>query len=465
LSTSAFVAPTFGIYLYGWYDPPKWKAHRQLHTPLIGYYDSKDALVINWQVEQIRRTGIDYVVFEMVSVSDVSFAQCMSHAGKFIEAIKDVGIGYTFLIDFAVMKRSHDPVADYAAVIAELQRRGWLRDVMDIPGRGKSIFLFASYPDLVPAIRARTPSHLNLYCAAWSPSWDFIDPTMYDPALVAVFDRDWKLAIEKGIRYADAVEPLGYVQFWQKTDQTLALNGFASVCPGYDDLLLKRDPQLSDVLPRGDGKTFVSQLQAAIASGAPDILIYSWNEYFEASGIEPTIEFGDFYLELVRRLIAQAKAGEDIHFPNDLAPPRPAAPLYLNADLERSGRKHADGLPRWGFNDFVAEITYNSAPMKGESCIILSGVQVKNIGDRSWRIGTETLPIRLGVQIYDSDGRIAREGRAELGTSDLKPGDMIVSDVSIEIARLPRGEYRARLGVVWEGRMWFETTVEIGIFL
>ena len=41
LSTSVSAAPTFGIYLYGWYDPPKWQAHKHLHVPRIGYYDFK----------------------------------------------------------------------------------------------------------------------------------------------------------------------------------------------------------------------------------------------------------------------------------------------------------------------------------------------------------------------------------------------------------------------------------------
>ena len=68
----------------------------------------------------------------------------------------------------------------------------------------------------------------------------------------------------------------------------------------------------------------------------------------EAAGIEPTVQFGDFYLELTRSLIAQAKAGRRIEWPADLvAPLRQVAPLYLNPDLELSGKKYADGIPRW----------------------------------------------------------------------------------------------------------------------
>lgn len=294
-STSALAPPTFGAYLYGWYDPPKWKAHRHPHAPLIGYYNSNDPLAVRWQVEQIQRTGIDYVVFEMVPVDDISFRQCLSHADQFIDAATRVGIGYSFLIDFATMPVGCDVVKEYDAILAELAHRDWLRSVVDIPGHGRSIFGFAPFPDLVPAIQARTPDGLKPYWAIWNPDWDLINPASHDPAVAALLQRQWKPAVERGIRYADSIEPLGYIQFWQKTEQTLALNGFAAVCPGYDDLLLQRQPQLADVLPRRDGLTLVEQFQAATASGAPNILIYSWNEYFESAGIEPTIEFGDFY--------------------------------------------------------------------------------------------------------------------------------------------------------------------------
>jgi hypothetical protein len=351
LSTSASAAPTFGIYLYGWYDPPKWQAHKHLHVPQIGYYDSSDQLVIVWQVEQIRRAGIDYVVFETVPVNDISFVQCMTQAEKFIEAIAGTGIGYTFMIDFGVMAPGRDPLAEYDAIVTELERRGWLGGIIDIPGRGKSIFTFSLYPDLVPVIRTLTSGDLELYCASWSPDWDIINPSKYDPRLAAFFERHWRPAIEKGIRYADAVEPLGFIQFWQPPEQTLSLNGFASICPGYDELLLKRDPQIANTLSRDDGRNLVRQFQAAVASGARDMLIYSWNEHFEAAGIEPTVQFGDFYLELTRSLIAQAKAGQDIKYPTDLVPLRPVAPLYLNSDLERSGQKHVDGIPRWRYED------------------------------------------------------------------------------------------------------------------
>ena len=49
----------------------------------------------------------------------------------------------------------------------------------------------------------------------------------------------------------------------------------------------------------------VSVLVSALASGAEDVLIYSWNEYFEGSTIEPTEEYGTRYVELTRRVLEE----------------------------------------------------------------------------------------------------------------------------------------------------------------
>ena len=103
--------------------------------------------------------------------------------------------------------------------------------------------------------------------------------------------------------YRDVLIPMGYIPFWQPTEQIFCANGFATASPGYDDRLLGRKPQLASVLPRENGETFRQQLSVAGASGAESILIYGWNEYFEATTIEPSIEFDDQYLKILKEHI------------------------------------------------------------------------------------------------------------------------------------------------------------------
>jgi glycoprotein endo-alpha-1,2-mannosidase len=67
----------------------------------------------------------------------------------------------------------------------------------------------------------------------------------------------------------------------------------ATVLPGYDDRKI-RTP--GTYLPRESGGCYDRTWRAALASEADWVLVTSWNEWFEGSEIEPSIECGTDYL-------------------------------------------------------------------------------------------------------------------------------------------------------------------------
>jgi hypothetical protein len=457
---------TVGAYFYGWYDAPKWRAHRHPFVPQVGYYDSTDPLSVKWQVELIARSGIDYVIFEMPPPSDHSFEHCMEHARQSIALLEGTGVGFTFLVDLFVFEPGVDRVATYADSFAELKRRGWLDRVVNLPGRGPTVFTFAADPGELAALDAVTPPGIKVYATTWSPIWGVPRREDFEPRIWDTHAGKFDLAIRSGERLDTTLEPLGFVHFWAKSEQIASMNGFAAVSPGYDDLMLERDPQLAEVLPRNDGQTLVEQFKAAAESGAPDILLYSWNEIYESSGIEPSLEFGDFYYELTGKLIAQARAGEPIHMPADLPPPRPAAPIYLSEGLRNSAERYPDRVPRWGFDDYAAKVALTvSSPVVMDGRAFFGPVEITNAGDMPWRVGSERLPIRLGVRLRDEAGAVVREGRTHLGRRDIASGATLTVDGAVEIAGLARGVYQAELGVVWDGRMWMPGTVGVSVIV
>jgi hypothetical protein len=73
----------------------------------------------------------------------------------------------------------------------------------------------------------------------------------------------------------------------------------ATVSPGYDDTHLG-DSSSHRVTDRAGGAYYEAQWTAAL-DGVPDwILITSWNEWYENTGIEPSVLYGDSYLRRAR---------------------------------------------------------------------------------------------------------------------------------------------------------------------
>jgi hypothetical protein len=63
------------------------------------------------------------------------------------------------------------------------------------------------------------------------------------------------------------------------------------------------------VHPRNDGRLYHEQWQHALKQQPDVILVYSWNEYFEQSAIEPTVQWGDSYLRWTKCYITHAHKG------------------------------------------------------------------------------------------------------------------------------------------------------------
>jgi hypothetical protein len=110
--------------------------------------------------------------------------------------------------------------------------------------------------------------------------------------------RDYTRAIQTENSYLWAASIHGFVDW----------GGVAAIGPGFDDRGVPgRGGTVTD---REGGEFYCRHFEAAIASGKPLLVIETWNELHEGSGISETIEFGRQYLELTREL------AEKFHHPN-----------------------------------------------------------------------------------------------------------------------------------------------------
>ena len=95
----------------------------------------------------------------------------------------------------------------------------------------------------------------------------------------------------------------------------------ATVMPGYDDLVTGRSDAF--VRDRAGGDYYRRCWQGAIQSGADMVIITSFNEWLEGTQIEPSVSYGDFYLNQTRELGDQYRASPLVPLE---APPPPTTP-------------------------------------------------------------------------------------------------------------------------------------------
>ncbi|MGO9570604.1 MAG: hypothetical protein ACLP5H_23990 [Desulfomonilaceae bacterium] len=292
----------FGIYFYPWYHKKKWDEAPVPHHPLRGLYDSRDPEILTWQMDLIQRCGFDYVVFEFVPLKDWNFGHCAMAIEKAISCLRDLNMKWAFMVDGAVIPPSDHRIYDIEAMIRYIENCEW-GDALIRGKSGKPLWL--SYAPL-PHEAAYLQQEFDAYewrFPVWVRHWGEPDEQFALPAF-----RDFGAEAQANrVSVFDSLVKRHYIAFWESADTSHNFDGFCSVMPGYSDMLLKRNPQLAPEVDRQDGVTLMKQFQSAVETEPDHILVYSWNEYFEGSNIEPTLEYDFTYAQIVRDLIDETR--------------------------------------------------------------------------------------------------------------------------------------------------------------
>ncbi|MFK7802622.1 MAG: endo-1,3-alpha-glucanase family glycosylhydrolase [Anaerolineae bacterium] len=279
---------------YAWFDPSSFEAGKTPFTNPSPYF-STDAGVMTRHVQQAKGAGIDGFVQSWYGPNpsqqtEPNFAQLLNIASA---------NGFTAAVTFEPVNPFLPDNASRIAALQTLlathaQHPAYLR----VDGR-PVIYFWATWA-LTPAdwrsIRDAADPGGSAIWIAEGGNTDYLavfdGMHMYNVAWSAA-PGEVNVGIGGRIRAASAT--YGGYKYWS-----------AVAMPGFDNSRLGGE---TTVRGRGDGSFLRNSFNGAVRSNPDIIVITSFNEWPEGSHIEPSTEFGDFYLNLTRELISTYKAG------------------------------------------------------------------------------------------------------------------------------------------------------------
>ena len=289
-------SPLVLAFYYAWYDQNTWSSGLPADQP-IQPYTSSDSGTIERHVNQAQAAGIDALIQswygpeEVNNQTESNFRTLLDiAAAKGFRAAVDFETAGPFFTDQAsivdalghllAVHAQHPAYLHYQGkpvVFFWRQQRFSVDDWANIRAQvdpGHDSLWIAEGVDI--SYQAVFDGH-HLYSIAWSPD---VERTL----------DDWAFRVR---RYE---AQNGTNHLW-----------VATVMPGYDDT--RTDRQDAFAVDRQNGDFYLESWSAAVASQPDWVIITSFNEWIEGTMIEPSLSYGDYYLDLTRKMATEFRSG------------------------------------------------------------------------------------------------------------------------------------------------------------
>ncbi|MBI4319834.1 MAG: glycoside hydrolase family 99-like domain-containing protein [Chloroflexi bacterium] len=419
-------------FYYAWFDENTWRRDVVPDMPVSPYH-SADRNVIARHVDEAKRAAIDALVLSWLgpnNPTDSNLATLLSVAQE-----KGLRVG----LDFETNSPFYDGQEDIVGAVRY------------------AIGKYAGHPQFLrhdgrPVIFFWHTRQLPV--GTWQRIRDQVDPqrsTMWiaegdDPSYLQAFDGIHMYSIAWSTNPASTLSSFaGKVALWQ-TQLGTPKAWVATVMPGYDDRTTGRPNAF--IRDRQDGQYYTSTWNAAMATSPDWIVITSFNEWVEGSQIEPSVTYGDKYLNLTRDLSTQFKAASrplaaratgapDYDVPNGhfftQTSGRGGGTGFLVSndggirfwdELSRLGGLQAMGYPisrRFSWDGFVVQAMQKGVvqwrPEAGRAYLVNVFDQMSAAGKDEWLLGAKSVPKPLGPE-FDAGRPWAETVQARLALLD-----------------------------------------------
>ena len=294
--------PLVLAFYYNWFDENTWTPEKVSDFP-ITLYNSRHRETVVRHIAQAQEVGIDAFVVAWYG-PQVEGNPTETNLALMLEVAD--GTAFRVSVEFG---------PDSPFIHSQQDVVGALRHVLQVHAQHLSFLRVEDKPviffwrlDNIPLAPGQTPLE------AWQAVRDQVDPDHesiwiaegVEVAYQQVFDGHHLYSIAWSEDVHASLSDWGYrIRRYNAQYGTDKL-WVATVMPGYNDLKTGRADAF--VREREDGQFYQDTWQAAMDSRADWVIITSWNEWVEGSQIEPSVSYGNLYLDLTAELAAQFKA-------------------------------------------------------------------------------------------------------------------------------------------------------------
>jgi hypothetical protein len=299
-----------------------WKNFASHYTPLSGLYDSSDEVIIDYQAQLMKLSGIDGVIVDWYGNENFwDYGTINASTQKLFEAIKRAGLKFVICYEDQTVKhmvenghiKEEDAIAQGQEVMRYLQDT-WFNDEAYLKVDGQPL-LFTFGPQYF-----KNGEDWQTLFSAIDPQPLFItldNPTPGAAAAAYPWPPMW--ASKGGVLSQEDLQ--SYLDDFYRKSQSWQYK-VGGAFPGFHDIYKEANVGPGyGYLDAQDGQTFRFTLQQALNQNPDMIQLITWNDYGEGTIIEPTVEFGNRYLEMVQEARQVTSGGDFTFTPEDLRLP------------------------------------------------------------------------------------------------------------------------------------------------